>query len=335
MPFLKEPILIRLPNWVGDVCMSLPVLSLLETSGVPYSLCARPWAQELLSGLPSQSFIPITGIFLKDLSTLRTWHRNNTHYRHALLLPDSLSSALLFRLAGLQSAGYRDDGRSLLLSAPLDKPMPRPHAVQAWFNLGQQALERWGINAQQASLLNRLSLPLSATDTQAADAALAQGGLTAGAFVLIAPTATGLHRGQVKVWPHFAALSQSLQSQGLRVVMCPPRAEQADALKAAPSAEILPPLSLGAFAALTRLAQLVICNDSGVSHLSAAVNARQITLFGVTDPARTAPWTPDSVNLGKNGQWPALSEVITQVRHTVMSDQYGRDAPPAAWIPSA
>jgi heptosyltransferase-2 len=175
---------------------------------------------------------------------------------------------------------------------------------------------------------HRLDLPLTARDRQAADAAIAQAGLIAGTFVLIAPTATGLHRGQVKVWPHFAALSRALQSQGVRVVMCPPRAEQTDALQAAPSADMLPPLSLGAFAALTRLARLVICNDSGVSHLSAAVNARQITLFGVTDPARTAPWTPDSVNLGQNGQWPALADVVTRVLNILQRNAAGQITSP-------
>ncbi|MFP3758647.1 heptosyltransferase, partial [Cupriavidus sp. SIMBA_020] len=35
---------VRLPNWVGDVCMSLPSLRILQATGVPLVICARPWA---------------------------------------------------------------------------------------------------------------------------------------------------------------------------------------------------------------------------------------------------------------------------------------------------
>lgn len=309
-PTLIEPVLIRLPNWVGDVCMTLPVLKLLESQGVPYSVCARPWAQDLLSGMAMESFVPITGKFFNDVNTLRTWHQKNPQYHRGLLLPDSLSSALLLRLSGFKSAGYRDDGRSLLLSWPRDKPKPRPHAVQSWFSLAQQTLKAWCIPSPQATPPAQLGLPLTPLHSEVANAAIARAGLTPGSFVLIAPTATGLHRGQIKVWPHFASLTAALQSHGVRVVMCPPVNEQKDAKRSAPTAEVLEPLGLGAFAALTRLARLVVCNDSGASHLSAAVSAQQITLFGVTDPARTGPWTTDSVNLGQNGQWPASKDVI-------------------------
>ncbi len=292
--------------------MSLPVLKLLESQGVPYSICARPWAQDLLSGMAVESFIPITGKFFNDVSTLRKWHRKNPQYHRGLLLPDSLSSALLFRLSGFRSAGYRDDGRGLLLSWPRDKPTPRPHAVQSWFDLAQQTLNDWRIPTPLGAPAGPLDLPLTAHHRQKANAAIARAGLVSGDFVLIAPTATGLHRGQIKVWPHFAQLTVALQSRGVRVVMCPPATEQQEAKQAAPSAELLEPLGLGAFTALTRLARLVVCNDSGASHLSAAVQAQQITLFGVTDPARTAPWTTNSVNLGQNGQWPSSKDVIAQ-----------------------
>ena len=62
----------------------------------------------------------------------------------------------------------------------------------------------------------------------------------------------------------------------------PPPAETDEARRNAPTAQLLPPLSLGAFAALTARSALVICNDSGVSHVAAAASARQLTLFGVT-----------------------------------------------------
>src|SRR5690606_33131831 len=144
-----------------------------------------------------------------------------------------------------------------------------------------------------------------------ASRALSQAGLASGGFVLIAPTATGLHKGRIKVWPGFDSLTRSLQARGLTVAMAPPEAERQAALDAAPTALLLPPLGLGAFAALTRRAALVICNDSGVSHLGAAAGARQITLFGVTDPARTGPWSNRAVRMGHMDAWPAAPDVLS------------------------
>jgi len=85
-------------------------------------------------------------------------------------------------------------------------------------------------------------------------------------------------------------------------------------LRSVPTADLIEPLRLGGFCALTRLARVVICNDSGVAHLCSAVGSKQITLFGVTNPARTRPWTPDSVNLGQLGQWPSVGEVVARTQ---------------------
>ena len=91
--------------------------------------------------------------------------------------------------------------------------------------------------------------------------------------------------------------------------MCPPPAETDEARRNAPTAQLLPPLSLGAFAALTARSALVICNDSGVSHVAAAASARQLTLFGVTRPGRTGPWSPRAVCVGAEDAWPPEDEV--------------------------
>ncbi len=302
--------MIRLPNWVGDVCMCLPALRLLELSGVPYAVSARPWARDLLSGMPLLDFIPATGKYLDDLKMLRQWHRAHPETERAILMPDSFSTAIIFRLSGFDAAGYRDDGRSLLLKWPVDKPVPRPHAVRSWFGLALTALQRWNIAPASSMPHDKLELTLTQTHKQHATQVMMDAGLGSTPFVLIAPTAVGRHHGQIKVWPHFDVLTRRLQQLGLRVAMCPPPAEREAAKIAAPTADLLDPLSPGAFCALTRLCALVICNDSGVSHLSAAANARQLTLFGVTDPARTGPWTLNSVNLGQNGHWPAVDEVL-------------------------
>ncbi|MFJ0716036.1 glycosyltransferase family 9 protein, partial [Bordetella bronchiseptica] len=68
-------IYVRLPNWIGDVCMSLPSLRTLQDSGAPLVVCARPWARDLLAGVPKQDFLPMTGKVLRDRATVAAHRR--------------------------------------------------------------------------------------------------------------------------------------------------------------------------------------------------------------------------------------------------------------------
>lgn len=312
-------VLVRLPNWIGDTCMSLPALDLLSQSGVPFVVCARGWAKSLLSGLRTEGFIEMKDSLKANLQALREWRQQHPSHQHALLMPDSFSSALTFRLAGFQSVGWRDDGRSLLLKWPQTKPVEKRHAVQSWFELTKRALQCWGYDTSQVMLRDSIALPITNEHKQSAAAALREAGLKRGDFVLIAPTATGQHRGQRKVWPHFDAFARILQNNRVNVAMCPPADEQAQANRTAPTVDCIRPLDLGAFCALTNMAKLVVCNDSGVAHLCAAAGAQQLTLFGVTDIERTGPWTNKSCNMGHNGQWPSTVEVVTRVQQLLTS----------------
>jgi len=326
MPSAPDTVLCaRLPNWIGDVCMSLPSLDALLATGMPVVVCARAWARALLAAYPLHGFIPMQSGWWKNRHAMRQHLRSaGVGQRHlGLLLPDSLSSALTFRAAGIPAAGYRDDGRSLLLRWPVHKPAEPLHAVASWYALTRQALTAWRLATPDSAPPPQLGLRSHAQHRNNARSVLAAHRLTPGGFILIAPTATGLHRGKIKVWPHFDALTRRLQAAGHTVVMCPPPTEVQAARANAPTALCLPPLDLGAFAALTAMAALVICNDSGVSHLAAAVQARQLTLIGVTNAARTGPWSNQATCLGEEGCWPTLEDVLahakrwtsTEIRH--------------------
>ena len=55
---------------------------------------------------------------------------------------------------------------------------------------------------------------------------------------------------------------------------------------------VLKDLELPTVAAIARLASAFVGNDSGVSHLAAAVGAPGVVIFGPTDPARWRPLGP-------------------------------------------
>lgn len=305
-------IYIRLPNWIGDVCMTLPSLQAVIETGCEVVICAKPWAEDLLQGITKMSFIPFSGKWRADCRRVKAHLNAHPTQGQAvgLLLPDSFTSALSFRLAGLPCAGYRDDGRSFLLKWAFQKPEKFSHAVESWYGLTYQALTGWGFKPASTPS-PRLHLPL--TTSHEAQAQKIMESFQGQEFILIAPTATGQHKGREKVWPHFDLLTRTLQEKKQFVVMAPPPAEVEMALRNAPTANLLPAMNLGTFLALIQHAKWVICNDSGVSHLASICAPAQITLVGVTDPQRTGPWSSTAIVAGKIEHWPSLDEVLERM----------------------
>jgi ADP-heptose:LPS heptosyltransferase len=97
-------------------------------------------------------------------------------------------------------------------------------------------------------------------------------------------------------WPaeRFAQTADALASEGLTPVLTGTPAE-ADAVAAVTELAQTRPVSLvgrtslGALAAVLRDAAVVVTNDTGTSHLAAAVQAPSVVVHTVTDPVRWAP----------------------------------------------
>lgn len=303
-------VLVRLPNHVGDACMALPALRLLAESGCTPALVGKPWAGELFAG-QGWRFDPIEGRLLRDMARIRALANNLGPQPRGVLMPNSIGSALLFRTAGVRSAGLATDGRSLFLDAVIAEPAPM-HEVERFWRVAQGALAAWGIQPALSTPPATLGLKLATRHEAAARRLIADHQLPS-RFALLAPIATGLHHGKIKHWADFSTLVPVLRERGIEPVAMPP-ANESDATRAAlPGAKILPPASLGTYAALAARASVVIANDSGVSHVAAAVGAPQVTIFGVTDRQRTGPWNPRAVGVGAADAWPQPNEVIAAI----------------------
>lgn len=299
-------VLCRLPNHVGDCCMCLPALRLLAASGFTPALVGKRWAEDLLAGM-GWRFDPIEGKVSEDLSRIR-YLASNANAAQGLLFPNSFGSALLFKLGRLKTAGLRTDMRSFLL----DNGIPEPgamHEVERFFYVAHEAIKAWGSTPAFEKVPERLSLILMKRHEAAAKNLIEQYKIPE-KFALLAPIARGKHQGKAKHWEHFNELVAPLRAKGVEPIVFPSLKEEALAKAACPDATILPPTTLGNFAAIAKRAQVVVANDSGVSHIAAAVGAKQITLVGVTDTNRTGPWNPDAIVLGENGRWPEVSEVL-------------------------
>ena len=299
-------VLCRLPNHVGDCCMCLPALRLLAASGFTPALVGKRWAEDLLAGM-GWRFDPIEGKVSEDLSRIR-YLANNANAAQGLLFPNSFGSALLFKLGRLKTTGLRTDMRSFLL----DNGIPEPgamHEVERFFYVAHEAIKAWGSTPAFDKVPERLSLILMKRHEAAAKNLIEQYKIPE-KFALLAPIARGKHQGKAKHWEYFNELAAPLRAKGVEPIVFPSLREEALAKAACPDATILPPTTLGNFAAIAKRAQVVVANDSGVSHIAAAVGAKQITLVGVTDTNRTGPWNPDAIVLGENGRWPEVSEVL-------------------------
>lgn len=286
--------------------MCLPALRLLAASGFTPALVGKRWAEDLLAGM-GWRFDPIEGKVSEDLSRIR-YLASNANASQGLLFPNSFGSALLFKLGRLKTTGLRTDMRSFLL----DNGIPEPgtmHEVERFFYVAHEAIKAWGSTPAFDKVPERLSLILMKRHEAAAKNLIEQYKIPE-KFALLAPIARGKHQGKVKHWEHFNELVAPLRGKGIEPIVFPSLREEALAKAACPDATILPPTTLGNFAAIAKRAQVVVANDSGVSHIAAAVGAKQITLVGVTDTKRTGPWDPDAIVLGENGRWPEVSEVL-------------------------
>lgn len=313
-------VLIRLPNHVGDACMALPAVLAVRDAGLACTLVGPSWGESLFASLHMPYLVLRRRRWsdLRRVRTLRGRRLTDTGDAEAarlqavrgLVLPNSFGSALLFRVAGVPCAGHTTDGRRILLRWPSVTPVGA-HEVERFHAAASAALRAWGSTAP-ASVPTTLGLEPTTDQMARAQQVLRSAGVGDG-YALLAPVATGRHHGNAKHWGHFAELPPLLRERGLQVVAAPP-ANEIDAVRAAlPTATLLPPTPLGVYAALARQAAVVIANDSGSSHVAAAVGARQVTIFGVTDRKRTGPWSPRAVCVGDNGAWPEVAQVVTAI----------------------
>ena len=305
-------VLCRLPNHVGDCCMTLPALRLLEASGFTPMLTGKRWAEDLMSGM-GWRFDPIEGHVTEDLHRIRYISNHLGPRPLGLLFPNSFSSALLFSIGRVRNAGFPTDGRRFLL----DKEPGTMHEVERFFRLAHGAIKAWGGTPAWDSVPEELGMRLLARHEAAARNLMAEHGIPEN-FALLAPIARGLHHGKEKQWKHFNELCQPLRDMGIEPIVFPSVREEEANHAACPNARILPPTTLGNYAALAKRARIVIANDSGISHVAAAVSANQITLLGVTNPARTRPWNSKALCLGNNTDgWPSLQQVLCAIKQDV------------------
>jgi len=299
------PLAVRLPNWIGDVVMSVPTLDALHRAGFELQCFGRTWAKDLLAACPWRTS-SLPGGIRADARCLRA-----SRCVHGLLFPNSFSTALAMRLARIQPAGYTGNARWPLLRVRVARGRRR-HEVEAFWRLGSAVQVRWRPRADwPTSLPRRIQIPVTDRDRQQAAAALRRARASDHGYWVLAPGATGTIKGRTKVWPHWQQLGQRLHNEGCEIVVCPGPGEVKRVRDTLPAATLLDGVGLGTYLAILSQAELTIANDSGPMHLAAASGCAVLGIFG-HDATRTYPWNGHWI--GDKSGWPSVEEVIPRAR---------------------
>lgn len=279
---------VRLPTWLGDTLMALPVLRVMLRSCERTVLWGPPAYLELLAAfglvadyLPYRRRHGLAGVSdaihaAADLRRLQV--------DAILLLPNAFEPALLATVARIpRRIGYATDGRKLLLTDVVFDTRPRHMVHEA---------DRFAHIAEQAGFApprpNDHRLDSSAFDGHTSEI-LPAGNEYVGIFA-------GSANDPAKRWPvaAFAHLIDLLhQKWGVHPILFGNITDSSvnNDINTMCNIETInfSGVSLTDLAATLMRCRMVVSNDTGGAHLAAALGCPTVVFFGPTDPARSCP----------------------------------------------
>lgn len=290
-----DRILVRAPNWVGDVVMATPALRALRRAQPAAEIVVegRPYLREVLEPLSTvDRFLVDPG---RGLSNLRFRVRNlrKGRFDWAIMLPDSQSSALGPYLARIpvRIGCARDPLRRALLTRTI--PTPTEDGVRVPISMIERYL-RVTRAAGCADAGRDMQVVVRDEWRARVDERLDAAGLAHERLLVAIP---GASYGSSKLWPahRFAAACDGIgHEHGLLTVIAPGPGEEDVAQEVAQgmgtAAALLcdPVLTLGELAALLARASLVVTNDTGPRQMAVALGVPAVVLMGPTDPRHSA-----------------------------------------------
>ncbi len=304
-PLLKtEPrnIIVRMPNWIGDLVMATPILSDLRKAYPKAritAMCRSPIA-ELLREDPE---IDELFCFSKTSGFGRRAERRNVieklrkgEYDLGILLTHSFSSAWWFWLGKVKvRLGYECNGRKLLLtdSLPFPDNIQNQHLVVTY----KMLLEPLGIPVSDTPP----RLYLTPKEIHDAQTLLRQQGIPDGAMVVgINPGAT---YGSAKCWlpERFREVTERLLRDDNVYVVYFGDQNTVHLVKEICAGLPSRVINLAGLTTLRELSSIIsncdviLTNDSGPMHIADAIGTPMVALFGSTSEIVTGPYRSGTI----------------------------------------
>ena len=288
--------LIVAPAWIGDTVMAQPLFMRLHHRFPELQLdaLAPPWVAPVLRRMPEISEI-IDNPFAHGELALSDRYRlarqlAQRGYQHAWILPNSLKSALIPWLAGIpERIGFTGETRYGLINRrhTLDKNV-LPQMVQRFAQLAETPGQPLPQPLPNPQLISNRELQ----DTTFAALAVTRPDKAA----IFCP---GAEYGPAKRWParHFATLADALTERGYTIWLLGSAKDHAISESIAQLTRCTPVnfcgrTSLTQAIDLIAAGDFVVCNDSGLMHVAAALNRPLIALYGSSSPEFTPPLSP-------------------------------------------
>jgi heptosyltransferase-2 len=301
-------VMIRAPNWVGDAVMAAPALYEIRRifDKARITLLARPWvaglfdgeavADDLIETQDARGLIGSTGRFLRDARRLRA-----ERFDYAILLQNAFSAALAARAAGAQIiVGYPTDGRRLLLDEIIrfEPEYEKRHQVFYYLHIASE-IEKKLAGASLVDMTEAAPrLRVSDEERRRARLKLAELGVEEGARVVaLNPGATN---SRAKQWlaERFARVADLLaEHDGFQTIIVGASGDRqvADevASKMRSRARVLAgKTTVAELKSALACSSLMISNDTGPAHVSAALGVPTVVIFGPTEHFATRPLSP-------------------------------------------
>ncbi len=289
-------ILIVGPSWVGDMVMAQTLFVCLKQlhPDCQIDVLAPEWSRPILERMPEvrQALSFPVGHGVLDMTTRRNIAQSlRGQYQQAILLPNSLKSALVPFFAGIpKRTGWRGEMRFGLLNdlRKLDKQR-YPLMIERFMALAYEP---------GAELPKPYPKPALKIVEQTRDAALARFGLTLDRPVLA--LCPGAEFGESKRWPatHFARVAEQRIREGWQVWLFGSKNDHGVGeeilLQLIPglreeATNLAGETSLAEAIDLLSCAAAVVSNDSGLMHVAAALGRPLVSVYGSTSPAFTPP----------------------------------------------
>jgi ADP-heptose:LPS heptosyltransferase len=282
---------------IGDMLCAMPALKALRHAcpDAHVTLIGLPWAESLVRrfGQYLDDFIPFPGYPGLPEQTWQPeqipgWMQTVIGRRFDLLLQmhgnGAIVNPLVAALGAGAVAGFYEPGRYCHDPA-LYTPYPEEGSeVRRLLTLA----EFLGAPSQGEAL----EFPVTAGEEQNYEALCHHYSLQPKRYVCVHPGARDTRR-----WwsaDHFARAADDVADKGFTVVLTGTQGEGETVRSVAtamrnPSVNLAGKTDLGTLAVLVRNARMILSNDTGVSHVAAAVRTPSVVIFLASDPGRWAP----------------------------------------------
>ncbi|MDM8567566.1 lipopolysaccharide heptosyltransferase II [Candidatus Halobeggiatoa sp. HSG11] len=284
-------ILVIGPSWVGDIVMAQSLFKIIkrEQPDVKIDVLAPSWSAGLLKRMPEIRYVLHHNLEhgklgWKERRKLATEIRNY-QYQQAIMLPNSWKSALIPFFAKIpKRTGYLGEMRYGLLNDIRKKKFEK--TISQFVALGLPKNDPKADKVIPKPLLNRGNIKKS----------IQKVGLTSVSNRPILALCPGAEYGAAKRWPveNYITCAKYKISKGWQVWIFGsekevPLGAEIQSVAGKNCISLCGKTALPEVIDLLSISKAIICNDSGLMHVAAALNKPLVAVFGSSNPNMTPP----------------------------------------------